>query len=319
MSLIVNKSGEQSMQPTDVGSKEMGVFKQRDDEKITYQVDYSAWLADSETILTATYAITPDTTPLALVENNEIQNGNVLLFNIDGGLDNTKYLVAVTINTSLGQKKIDYFFIKIGTPSIEVAEALIQSALIEVRAAVKTCQAEAAIALDAQHRAENAASVAVTAQNNAASSASDAAGYAANARASAILSGNYAANSANSAASSATSATNAENSYQSLHNQYYGPLSSEPATRPNGSPRVVGDLYFDTNILKFRVWNGGVWGVFNGGATGGGLDEIFWLNNKVVTEDFEVAGYRNAGTWGPVTINNGVTVDISDDSTWTVM
>ena len=56
-----------------------------------------------------------------------------------------------------------------------------------------------------------------------------------------------------------------------------------------------------------------------GGATGGGDDEIFILNDQVVTSDYTIVSTRNAGTFGPITINDNVTVTIEDGATWTIV
>ena len=57
------------------------------------------------------------------------------------------------------------------------------------------------------------------------------------------------------------------------------------------------------------------------GATGGnsGANAIFWENEQTVTHDYTISNNKNAGTWGPVTINSGVTVTIGDGEYWTIM
>ena len=58
-----------------------------------------------------------------------------------------------------------------------------------------------------------------------------------------------------------------------------------------------------------------------GTPTGGnsGANKIFWENEQTVTHDYTITDARNAGTWGPVTINSGVTVTIGDGEYWTIM
>jgi hypothetical protein len=56
-----------------------------------------------------------------------------------------------------------------------------------------------------------------------------------------------------------------------------------------------------------------------GGATGGGTDQIFYQNGQTVTTDYTISTNYNAGTFGPITINSGVTVTIPSGSTWTVV
>ena len=56
-------------------------------------------------------------------------------------------------------------------------------------------------------------------------------------------------------------------------------------------------------------------------ATGGnsGANKVFWENEQTVTHDYTITNNRNAGTWGPVTINSGATVTIGDGEYWTIM
>ena len=51
-----------------------------------------------------------------------------------------------------------------------------------------------------------------------------------------------------------------------------------------------------------------------GTPTGGnsGANKVFWENEQTVTHDYTITNNRNAGTWGPVTINSSVTVTIGD-------
>ena len=56
-----------------------------------------------------------------------------------------------------------------------------------------------------------------------------------------------------------------------------------------------------------------------GGATGGGTNEVFFLNGPTVSVDYSVPSGKNAGTFGPVTINSGVTVTVPTGSVWSVV
>ncbi|CAB4126155.1 hypothetical protein UFOVP68_17 [uncultured Caudovirales phage] len=40
---------------------------------------------------------------------------------------------------------------------------------------------------------------------------------------------------------------------------YYGSLATDPTTRPDGSARVAGDIYFSTSTLGLRVYTGSAW------------------------------------------------------------
>jgi hypothetical protein len=56
-----------------------------------------------------------------------------------------------------------------------------------------------------------------------------------------------------------------------------------------------------------------------GGATGGGTDQIFYQNGQTVTTNYTISTNYNAGTFGPISIDSGVTVTIPSGSTWTVV
>ena len=61
------------------------------------------------------------------------------------------------------------------------------------------------------------------------------------------------------------------------------------------------------------------WGDAAAGATGAGSDKIFWENGQTVTQNYTITNNYNAGTFGPVTINNGVTVTVGSGETWTIV
>ena len=56
-----------------------------------------------------------------------------------------------------------------------------------------------------------------------------------------------------------------------------------------------------------------------GGATGGGSDKVFIENDLVVTTDYSIPATKNAGTFGPITVNSGVTVTVPSGSTWSIV
>ena len=56
-----------------------------------------------------------------------------------------------------------------------------------------------------------------------------------------------------------------------------------------------------------------------GGATGGGSDQIFFENDQTVTVNYSIPTGKNAGTFGPVSIDSGITVTVPTGSVWTVV
>ncbi len=88
------------------------------------------------------------------------------------------------------------------------------------------------------------------------------------------------------------------------------------AERPTGAS---GYVRYNTTLGSFEGHNGSDWGSIGGGATGGSTDKIFYLNDQVVTTNYSVPSGQNAGTFGPISINSGVTVTVPSGSTWTVV
>ena len=61
------------------------------------------------------------------------------------------------------------------------------------------------------------------------------------------------------------------------------------------------------------------WAAAGSGAVGGGSDEIFWENDQTVTQNYTITNGKNAGSFGPITIQSGVTVTIGAGESWTVV
>ena len=61
------------------------------------------------------------------------------------------------------------------------------------------------------------------------------------------------------------------------------------------------------------------WAAAGAGAAGGGSDNIFWENDQTVTQDYTITNGQNAGSFGPITIQSGVTVTVGSGETWTVV
>ena len=95
--------------------------------------------------------------------------------------------------------------------------------------------------------------------------------------------------------------------------QFYGGTSS-----PDSTTR----LNYDGHFYATKLYGDGsaITGInVDAGATGGSTDKIFWVNDTIVTANYTVPTGKNAGTFGPITINNDVVVTVPDGSTWTVV
>tara|TARA_Y100000114_G_scaffold101167_1_gene94341 strand:- start:1018 stop:1815 length:798 start_codon:yes stop_codon:yes gene_type:complete len=82
---------------------------------------------------------------------------------------------------------------------------------------------------------------------------------------------------------------------------------------PNADASVAGyALVSDTNGNLS-------WAAAGGGAVGSGNDEIFWENDQTVTQNYTITNGKNAGSFGPITINSNVTVTVGAGETWSVI
>jgi len=100
----------------------------------------------------------------------------------------------------------------------------------------------------------------------------------------------------------------------------------------NGVKLVNGDDYTATNGTTIVLTIGATTGdsvsvvayiprglVLDNGAVGGTGNFVFWENDSVVSADYQITTGKNAGSFGPVTINSGITVTIPASSTWTIV
>ena len=88
------------------------------------------------------------------------------------------------------------------------------------------------------------------------------------------------------------------------------------AQRPSGT---TGDFRFNSTLSKFEGYNGSAWGAVGGGATGGGSDAVFIENDQTVTVNYTISSGKNAGTFGPVSVNSGITVTVPSTSVWSIV
>lgn len=87
------------------------------------------------------------------------------------------------------------------------------------------------------------------------------------------------------------------------------------AQRPANAP---GLLRYNSSTSRFEGNSGSGWGSL-GGATGGGTDAVFYLNDQGVNNDFAIPSGQNAMSAGPITIASGKTVTVPGGSVWTVV
>lgn len=79
----------------------------------------------------------------------------------------------------------------------------------------------------------------------------------------------------------------------------------------------------DTTVAGYALISDGSgnlsWGVAGAGAQGSGNDKIFWENDQTVTASYTINSGKNAGSFGPIAIQSGVTVTIGSGESWTVV
>lgn len=54
-------------------------------------------------------------------------------------------------------------------------------------------------------------------------------------------------------------------------------------------------------------------------ARGGGGDDVFYENSQNVTSNYTITTNKNAMSAGPITINDGITVTVPDNSNWIIV
>lgn len=90
------------------------------------------------------------------------------------------------------------------------------------------------------------------------------------------------------------------------------PVGTE-AQRP-GTP-ATGMLRFSSTSGEFEGYDGSAWASVGGSAING----VFYENDTTVSADYTVTANKNAGSFGPITINSGVTVTVPSTSTWSIV
>ena len=74
----------------------------------------------------------------------------------------------------------------------------------------------------------------------------------------------------------------------------------------------------DTSVAGYALVSNGS-GTLSWGVAGGASQGIFWENNQTVTSNYTITNGKNAGSFGPIEIQNGVTVTVGAGETWTVV
>jgi hypothetical protein len=81
---------------------------------------------------------------------------------------------------------------------------------------------------------------------------------------------------------------------------------------------VINDSRGLENITNLKTVNGNTI-LGTGDITAGAGANIFWENDQTLSANYTITTNKNAGTFGPISIANGVTVTIPNGSTWTIV
>jgi hypothetical protein len=82
---------------------------------------------------------------------------------------------------------------------------------------------------------------------------------------------------------------------------------------------ATGQIRFNSTINQYEGYFASAWGQLGGGATGGGSDQVFVLNDQTVNTNYTIPVGKNASCAGPITVANGVNVTVSTGSNWVVV
>jgi hypothetical protein len=82
---------------------------------------------------------------------------------------------------------------------------------------------------------------------------------------------------------------------------------------------IVGMIRYNNTTNAFEGYGLSGWAGIGGGATGAGGDEVFILNNQIVTTSYAIPSGRNATSTGPLTVNGSVTITIPAGSRWVIL
>lgn len=97
-----------------------------------------------------------------------------------------------------------------------------------------------------------------------------------------------------------------------------GAITSPVGTTGQRPTPATGMLRFNSSATAFEGYNGSAWASL-GGAAGGTGNPVFYENDTNVTADYTITTGKNAGSFGPITVDSGVTVTVPDGSVWTIV
>jgi len=83
---------------------------------------------------------------------------------------------------------------------------------------------------------------------------------------------------------------------------------------------IDGMIRYNSELLQFEGYFNGLWQSVGGGQLlGNAATKGVFYNSKFITEDLVVSTGTNAGSFGPITINDGFSVTVADGSVWSIV
>jgi hypothetical protein len=93
--------------------------------------------------------------------------------------------------------------------------------------------------------------------------------------------------------------------------------SGTTAQRP--AVPVNGEIRYNSDYNSFEGYANGAWGNIGGGATGGGGNQVFVENARIVTTSYTLSTGKSAESVGPITVNSGATVTVPSGQRWVIL
>lgn len=93
----------------------------------------------------------------------------------------------------------------------------------------------------------------------------------------------------------------------------YGTTEQRPTNPQYGMFRI------NSSYGNFEYYKDGEWSSIAAGATGSKNDQIFYLNDQVVHNDYTIPDTKNAMTAGRITLEDTVTITIPSNSRWVIV
>lgn len=93
----------------------------------------------------------------------------------------------------------------------------------------------------------------------------------------------------------------------------FGTTAERPKTPEYGMFRI------NSTYGNFEYYKDGEWSSIAAGATGNKNDQIFYLNDQVINNDYTVPPSKNAMTAGKVTLMDTVTITVPEGARWIIV